>query len=89
MKKSTALLSTVFGVIIVFTGVYLIVNSESNQEIVKRNNIAADKKSLRMWETTREGARYFKTCIDGYQMVGTSSTHQHTQLAGPIGKCNE
>lgn len=51
----------------------------------------ADKKmrtenSYRNYNETKDGIRYFKTCIEGNSFIATHAGHGIT-LAGPVGKC--
>jgi len=42
----------------------------------------------RDWKVTKEGVKYFHTCIDGMLFLATPSTHKKYQLAGPVDSCD-
>jgi hypothetical protein len=73
-------------VIVVISLLVVEINSDSHQ-LVKEQQ--ATEKSLRQWNKTKEGVRYFTTCINGHLLVATMSTHNYEQLAGPIGECDD
>ena len=78
--KNTILNILVLLSLILFVGVIIINinNKQNNAQIIKKIE----------WKKNENNISYYITCIEGYKWIATKSSNSHTQLAGPIGKCD-
>jgi len=67
--------------VFIFAFILICAGCESKVDVKKREYMES-----RHYKTNDNGVRYFLTCIEGFEFIGTHSGHG-TNVSGPIGKC--
>jgi len=70
-------------IIAVFMSLISCNQTDEEKDVANGVHVARD------WKVSKEGVKYFHTCIDGMLFLATPSTYQYNQLSGPVGSCDK